>query len=96
MYATICITVIGVAVAGLGLCGYVIYLWQKSAKQETKRLYAWLDDILDRISAEDIERYALCSRIKHDMTLQQVKARVEPTLEDNDEKQPIPFVNQKR
>lgn len=74
MYATICVTVLGVAV--VGLCGYVIYLWQGSAKKETGRLYAWLDDILDRIGSENIERYALCRRVKYEMNVKSTDEKV--------------------
>jgi hypothetical protein len=66
----------------VGLCGWVIYLWQASAKKETKRLYAWLDDILDRIGSENIERYAFCRRVKYEMTaVQSVDEKVVEDIE---------------
>jgi hypothetical protein len=85
--------VASIAILGLiGLCGYVIYLWQKDKREETKRLYAWQDDILDRIGSENIERYALCRRVKYEMTA--VKSADEKVADDiNKTNAPKKFVH---
>jgi hypothetical protein len=78
-------------IGAFALVGYVIYLWQKDKKSETKRLYTWLDDMFDRIGAGDIERYAFTQRIKYEVG--KTQAVDEPPT---DTKNPPKFVHQKR
>ena len=90
---------IGASIASVGLvglCGYVIYLWQASAKKETKRLYAWLDDIRDRIGSENVERYALCRRVKYEMGVQSVNVNTKIEKDADKDKEVPQFVHSKR
>ena len=55
-----------------GLLGYVIYLWQKDRGKESKRLYRFVDDLLDRVGAEHLHDYAMSQRIKMERVGQMV------------------------
>ena len=75
-----------VSVVALGVVGFVIYLWQKDKRDETDRLYAFIDDIFDRINSGTIEQYAFTQRIKKEIfkTQQQVEnpeAKIEKAIE---------------
>jgi len=45
-------------------------LWRKDNEKETKRLYRFIDDIFDRVSAGDVERYAFTQRVKRELAMQ--------------------------
>jgi len=98
----IALTVICVGL--VGLCGFIFWMWHQDKKlchrnktEEAKRLYAWLDDILDRIDADDAERYALCRRIKYEIP-QTVKKAATPNIPNQatEDKTPPLFVQGKR
>ena len=80
----------------VGLLVYIIWLWDKSRGKETKRLYAWLDDILDRIGSEGIEQYALTQRIKYEILSQAKQSTTAPTGPKEEVKVPPAFVQQRR
>ena len=68
------IALTAICVVLIGLCGFIFWMWHQDKKlchknktDEAKRLYAWLDDILDRIAADDAERYAFCRRVKFEI-----------------------------
>ena len=93
--------VASVAIIGLiALCGYVIYLWQKDKGKESKRLYRFVDDLLDRVGAEHLHDYALSQRIKTERAGQLVD--VPPTTNEDIAKdaenaqRPREFVRQTR
>ena len=60
------------------LCGYILWAWREDKKhchgaktEETKRLYAFIDDMFDRIGSGDIQQYAFTQRIKKEIFRQQ-------------------------
>ena len=83
-----------VEIISLILVGVVVYLWQRDKNKELKRLYQWQDDMFDRINSDTIEQYAMTHRIKKDIKVQNVDARVAADAENA--KLPPQFVHQKR
>ena len=77
------IALTAICVAALVVLGFVIYWWQK-------RVYAWQDDILDRISANNFEDYIFAQRIKHEITNPPKQAK--PTVPPVKEVEVPPFI----
>lgn len=90
----------------VALVVFVLWMWREDKKhchsvktEEAKRLYAFIDDMFDRIGADTIEQYAFTQRIKKEiMKQQQQAAQPEVKIEEAIERSKTPpmFSQKKR